>query len=328
MYGKINPKFSFSSGWLERFKSRYGIKSYKCFGESHSVIMENIENKLPSIWSKLDQFELKDIYNMDETRLFYLLKVDHSLATKQLEGRKKDKERITLTLCCNGDRSHKVPLWIIGKFANPRCFKNVNMTYLNCTYISNKKAWMTGLLFQEYVGWFDKRMNGKKVLLIVDNCLAHPTIVEGLRNVELFSYLLTQRLRFNHVMLELFEHSKLIIIVVFISASYKHCKIQSKENNVPEPQVGELDEGIQELNDVISNLAYRNMMDVEHLLNYPNENDTVMESPAEEEIIQSVMNNDDENNLGQDDRSIVPRVSSKEAFQAMTTLSNYLVQHE
>ncbi|XP_055806877.1 uncharacterized protein LOC129875611 [Solanum dulcamara] len=69
-------------------------------------------------------------------------------------------------------------------------------------------------------------------------------------------------------------------------------------------------------------------MDVEHLLNYPNENDTVMESLTEEEIIQSVMNNDNENDPEQDDSSIVSHVSSKEAFQAMTTLSNYLVQHE
>ncbi|XP_022843298.1 CENP-B homolog protein 2-like [Olea europaea var. sylvestris] len=71
MYGETNPEFSFSSGWLERFKARYGIKYYRRFGESGSVIMENIENALPGIRSKLDQFQLKDIYNMDETELFY-----------------------------------------------------------------------------------------------------------------------------------------------------------------------------------------------------------------------------------------------------------------
>ncbi|XP_055800418.1 CENP-B homolog protein 2-like [Solanum dulcamara] len=97
-YGETIPEFNFSSGWLERFKSRYEIKSYRRFGKSGSVIM-NIENELPSIRSKLDQFELKDIYNMDEIGLFYRLKADHSLAIKQLEDRKKNKERITLALC-------------------------------------------------------------------------------------------------------------------------------------------------------------------------------------------------------------------------------------
>lgn len=110
---------------------------------------------------------------------------------------------------------------------------------------------------------------------------------------------------------------------------FRHCKIRSEENNVPEPEVGELDEGIQWLNDVISNLRYRNVMNVEHLLNHPSENDAVMESPTDEEIIQSVMNsNDDKNDPEPDDISVVPNVSSKEAFQAIVTLSNYLLQHE
>ncbi|MBA0624748.1 hypothetical protein Godav_010042 [Gossypium davidsonii] len=73
MYGDVNSKFNFSIGWLEWFKERHGIKSYRRFGKS----------------------------------------VDHSLATKQLEGRKKDKERLTVVVCCNGDGANKVPLWVI-----------------------------------------------------------------------------------------------------------------------------------------------------------------------------------------------------------------------
>ncbi|MBA0869430.1 hypothetical protein Goshw_027989 [Gossypium schwendimanii] len=45
---------------------------------------------------------------------------------------------------------------------------------------------MTGLLFQDFVHWFDARMTGRKVLLIVDNCPAHsknmdvkPTTIEN-----------------------------------------------------------------------------------------------------------------------------------------------------
>ncbi|XP_026399682.1 uncharacterized protein LOC113295565 [Papaver somniferum] len=63
--------------------------------------------------------------------------------------------------------------------------------------------------------------------------------------------------------------------------------------------------------------SIRNVMDVEHLLNNPNENDAVMESPTDEEIIESVMNN--ENDPEPDDSSVVPNVSSKDAFQAMVT---------
>ncbi|MBA0620837.1 hypothetical protein Godav_006509 [Gossypium davidsonii] len=105
--------------------------------------MKNIEHVLPQIRAKLENFYWKDIYNMDETDLFYRLQVDHSLATKQLEGRKKDKERLTIVVCCNGDSSDKVSLWVIGKFTNPRCFKHVNIDNLNlnCHYQAKKKAW-------------------------------------------------------------------------------------------------------------------------------------------------------------------------------------------
>ncbi|XP_074359320.1 CENP-B homolog protein 2-like [Apium graveolens] len=365
MYGESNSDFSFSSGWLERFKARYGIKSYRRFGESGSVMMENIENALPGIRSKLDQFQLKDIYNMDETGLFYRLEADHSLATKQLEGRKKDKERITVVVCCNGNGSDKVPLWIIGKYAHPRCFKNVNINNLNCVYRFNKKAWMTGLLFQEFVTWFDSKMNDRKVLLIVDNCPAHPKIVEGLRNTELFflppnttskiqpcdagiirAFKLHYRRRLYSSMLQSLEVNatnpekvnilnaisfanmawNIDVKTTTIANCFRHCKIRSEEND--EQELGEINEGVEGLNEVISNLRYRNVMDVEHLLNYPNENDAVMESPTDEEIIESVMSTDEGTDPEPDDSNVIPSVSSKEAFQALTTLNNYLLQHE
>ncbi|KAL6507751.1 hypothetical protein OROGR_023946 [Orobanche gracilis] len=104
-------------------------------------------------------------------------------------------------------------------------------------------------------------------------------------------------------------------------------KIQSEEDNVFEEEVGDLDEDIRGLSDVISNLRYRGVMDVEHLLNYPSENDTLMESSTDEEIIESVLNNDDDEN-DDDDSDVIPIVSSKEAFQSLVTLNNYLLQHE
>ncbi|GKF59962.1 CENP-B homolog protein 2-like protein, partial [Tanacetum coccineum] len=56
---------------------------------------------------------MKDIFNMDETGLFFRLQPDHSLATMQLEGKKQDKERLTVAICCNEDGSEKLPLWIM-----------------------------------------------------------------------------------------------------------------------------------------------------------------------------------------------------------------------
>ncbi len=105
------------------------------------------------------------------------MQANNSLATKQLEGRKQSKERLTLELCCNGDGSDKLPLWVIGKFKNPRCFKNINVTSLGCVYRNNVSAWMTQIIFLEWLRAFDLHVSSWKVLLILDNFSGH-TLME------------------------------------------------------------------------------------------------------------------------------------------------------
>jgi hypothetical protein len=67
--------FEFSNGWLEAFKNRHSIKSYHRFGEFGSANMAVIEESLSQIRLTLDQYERRDIYNMDETGLFYRMQV-------------------------------------------------------------------------------------------------------------------------------------------------------------------------------------------------------------------------------------------------------------
>ncbi|MBA0648888.1 hypothetical protein Goklo_016522 [Gossypium klotzschianum] len=186
---------------------------------------------------------------MDETDLFYCLQADHSLATKQLEGQKKDKERLTVVVCCNGDGSNKVPLWVIGKFANPRCFKH-----------------------------FDARMNGRKVLLIVDNCPTHPK--KGEINPEKINVL--DAIHFINVAWNIDVKPTTIAI------GFRHCNIRSEVDIPLEQEIGDV-KGIHKLKKVISGLHYRNAIDIEHILNFPSENESLMESPTDEEIIQGVM---------------------------------------
>jgi hypothetical protein len=100
------------------------------------------------------------------------------LATKQLEGRKQNKERLTLAVCCNVDGLDKLPLLVIGKYENPRYFKNVNRDIFGCKYRSNPKAWMTQVIFLEWLKRFDARMVGHNVLLIMDICSAHIPLMQ------------------------------------------------------------------------------------------------------------------------------------------------------
>lgn len=94
------------------------------------------------------------------------------------------KERITVLLTTNMTGTEKKQVLVIGKAKNPRCFKNVKS--LPVIYESNKKAWMTSDIFTRFICKWDKelRHSKKKILLLVDNCPAHPN-VEGLSAIKL-----------------------------------------------------------------------------------------------------------------------------------------------
>ena len=49
-------------------------------------------------------------------------------------------------------------------------------------YRYNKKAWMTAILFQEWLRYFDEQMHGWKVLLLLDNAPSHVVAGVELRN--------------------------------------------------------------------------------------------------------------------------------------------------
>ena len=75
-------------------------------------------------------------------------------------------------------------MFVIGKSASPRCFKHVRN--LPCRYGSQKKAWMDGTLFEEWLHELDRsfEMQGRKVIMIVDNYPAHSE-VSGLKAINL-----------------------------------------------------------------------------------------------------------------------------------------------
>ena len=77
------------------------------------------------------------------------------------------------------------------------------------------------------------------------------------------------------------------------------------------------------LHEAISSLRYRNAMDIDHLLNYSCENDAVIESPIDEEIIQGIMNTSADNDHDPYDSYSLPNV-----FQAVVTSNTYFIQQE
>ena len=91
--------FSYSKGWLEKFKIRYKIKQYQIHGESVnlSVSKEFVElareeaREFIKTWlTKGNGSSLRDVFNLDETALFYKLLPTKTLADGPVEGLKNE----------------------------------------------------------------------------------------------------------------------------------------------------------------------------------------------------------------------------------------------
>lgn len=185
------PIPEFSNNFIHRYKKRHGIQKYKQHGEAASAeITEDTERDMNTIREKLLEYREQDIYNMDETGLFWKALPDTTLATEQQAGKKKEKARISIALCCNADGSHKLPLWFIGKSRHPVAFGgtgNPRIRPLGCEYRNNAKSWMTTQIMDEWLLWFDRQV-GRRNLLILDGFGAHKSAVEQLEEENKLQY--------------------------------------------------------------------------------------------------------------------------------------------
>jgi hypothetical protein len=166
---------SYSNGWLQKFKDRHNISKKKFEGESASADMQQISLGRTSLRALTSSFAPCDTYNMDETGLFYRLTPNSTLATGAVRGTKKCKDRLTVALCSNADGSHKCKPLVIGKSKRPWCFGSHFDPSVYVTYVNNTKAWMTGVIFQQWLQNFNVTMKMRKrnVLLLVDNAGSH-----------------------------------------------------------------------------------------------------------------------------------------------------------
>jgi len=89
---------------------------------------------------------------------------------KSAKGFKSSKERVTV-LCCVNMKGEKRDLLVIGKSKNPRCFKGVRSLSVDY-YYSNANAWITNVIFKDWLVKWDLELK-RKIVLLVDNCTAH-----------------------------------------------------------------------------------------------------------------------------------------------------------
>ncbi|XP_054154246.1 tigger transposable element-derived protein 4-like [Oppia nitens] len=157
-------QFKASDGWLSKFTKRHEIKYQSYSGESADINDKTVEQWIENLKDLLKDYNIEDIFNFDETGLFYKLLPKKSYLLKGVNkfGKKKFKQRVTLGLCCSSVGEKLKPV-IIGTARKPRCFNNMktSINSLGIHYYNNSSAWMT------------QTQNNRKILLFVDNCSAH-----------------------------------------------------------------------------------------------------------------------------------------------------------
>ncbi|KFQ20678.1 Tigger transposable element-derived protein 4, partial [Mesitornis unicolor] len=180
--------FKCSNGWLDRFKSRYGL----VFRAQPAEAAATTTMDAPTLWYQnvlpyyLNDYQPKNVFYIQETGLLYQMLPHSTFAFKgeTCSVGKLSKERITVVVCTNMDGSEKLPLLVIGKNASPRCFKDVPS--LPVDYEANDMAWMTSEVFEQWMHKLDDRFQAqqRQVVILVDSLPAH-TEVKSLKSVKL-----------------------------------------------------------------------------------------------------------------------------------------------
>ncbi|KAM7302139.1 tigger transposable element-derived protein 6-like [Ixodes scapularis] len=166
---------NYSMGWFSRFKRRHGISSHRIHGESGSVDTAAVASARKQLAEFLAQYSPDDIYNFDETGFFYKLGPSSTLASEPVAGNKRSKEKITVGFLCNASGTHKWKPIVVAKAERPRCFGKTFDPNMYCSYNCNKKAWMTGKIFEIFLAKFDRFLKAEKrsAVLLVDNASCH-----------------------------------------------------------------------------------------------------------------------------------------------------------
>eukprot|EP00731_Ephydatia_muelleri_P002108 Em0001g2108a len=174
--------FKASDGWVRRWRKRFNVPpSVHLHGEAGDICLIDAEKKMDVLRSQLSEggYALQNIFNMDETGLFYRALPKRSYVLPDVDVRQKGrgtkaltaKDRVTLVLCCNATGTCKVAPLMIGTSKNPRCFKKQRPPF---PYTSQPNAWSDG---ERFKFWFNDVflpcIRKSKVALLLDGFSGH-----------------------------------------------------------------------------------------------------------------------------------------------------------
>ncbi|GBC31947.2 tigger transposable element-derived protein 6-like [Rhizophagus irregularis DAOM 181602=DAOM 197198] len=146
-------KFKGSDGWIDKFKKWHNLKQYNMHGEAASAPLAELNTMHENLRQILKNYDPNDIFNCDETGLFWKIRPNHTISNGPVAGTKQSKDRITDLFTCNA-------LMQLG---------------LKINYYWNSKSWMQVSIWNAYLKRLDAQMRvqNRNIILLVDNAPTH-----------------------------------------------------------------------------------------------------------------------------------------------------------
>jgi hypothetical protein len=187
LYKSLHPEsesdFKASSGWLQCFKERHGIRLQ---GEPLTTNHGDVGKKLNEL-IKIHQLTLDQVFSCDVTRLFWRVLPEEALAPDFEEsGRALETSRdmVAVLAAANVTGEFRLPLMVIGKSRCPLALRNINKSALPVRYAYQKDAQLDEPLFRfwfldqfvpEITAYFHERKLPCKAILLLGGATSHPS---------------------------------------------------------------------------------------------------------------------------------------------------------
>ena len=176
-----HPDWQGYGSFIHQWIKRYGIVNRATSGSKESAApLEELETwKETVLLPTLSRYSPNDIYNGDETALFYkCLQVSYCFNGDKPAGSAKCKDRLTLLMITNMDGSDHRKLAVIGKAKTPQCLAKkykMQVQDMAVDWYASKNAWMTGDIHHKVMTKFNDEMrkSNRHILYVCDNASSH-----------------------------------------------------------------------------------------------------------------------------------------------------------
>ncbi|CAG8795403.1 36106_t:CDS:1, partial [Racocetra persica] len=87
--GISEENMKFSNGWLNGFKQKNNLKVHKIHGEANDTPLELLPNMRAELKTLIAKYRPEDIFNTDETGLFFRIESNQTLSSGPVTRKKR-----------------------------------------------------------------------------------------------------------------------------------------------------------------------------------------------------------------------------------------------